>query len=479
MTALPAVQPQTFNCLLHRKRIIEDIDLSSLTQIVSQLDHPSILGGSKIDSSNYSYWTAEPIDTFEFAANQQGPFEKLQLCLDRYRLNNANKENLPPGIFCGGWIGYFAYELGRYIEKIPQTTHDDINMPLIRLCFYDKVICYDHAENCFWLFVLQTNAKDAIKPKFSSLQNWLEKAKNTKRLQPYKADLNSPDITAVKSNMTRAYYHEGLAKIKKHIIDGDVYQVNFAQRFSCQYTQPPISLYHWQNTHNPSPYAAYIDTGSSQIVSASPELFIQIQDRKIKTTPIKGTRPRLSGGGPQIIAINKTHHNQLLTSKKEQAELNMIIDIERNDLGRICRYGTIEVTQPRTITPYPTLFHAVATVTGHLRDEITFPQILGAMFPGGSITGAPKISSMHIIDHLEPNTRGVYTGCIGFIGINSNVCLNIAIRTIIISKNKAFCHAGGGIVADSNAEAEFNETMLKAKALIAAMTDIEKIQDKK
>ncbi|HUV40703.1 MAG TPA: anthranilate synthase component I family protein, partial [Sedimentisphaerales bacterium] len=208
------------------------------------------------------------------------------------------------------------------------------------------------------------------------------------------------------------------------------------------------------------------------IVSASPEMFIIINDGLIKTQPIKGTRPRTKDE-----QTNKKNFQELLHSEKEQAELNMIIDLERNDLTRICEYGTIKVTQPRTIEAYPTVFHAVATVTGRLRDETGFCDILKAMFPGGSITGAPKIRSMEIIDETEPVQRAVYTGSIGFVGIDGSVCLNIAIRTIIIKSNKAFVQTGGGIVADSEPKAEWDETITKAKALLAGINSVQRAAD--
>jgi para-aminobenzoate synthetase component 1 len=199
-------------------------------------------------------------------------------------------------------------------------------------------------------------------------------------------------------------------------------------------------------------------------------MFISIKDGIISTKPIKGTRPR---GLDE--KLNRRNFTELLESDKEQAELNMIIDLERNDLGRICRAGTIKVVQPRTIEEFPTVFHAVATVQGRLKEEIGFCDILKAMFPGGSITGAPKISSMKIIDRLEPTQRAVYTGSIGYIGIDGNVCLNIAIRTVIIAGENAYVQVGSGIVADSDAQAEWAEALVKADALL---TGIESIQEK-
>jgi len=279
-------------------------------------------------------------------------------------------------------------------------------------------------------------------------------------------DMKAVDIARIKCNISGEYYLDAVAKIKRYIYDGDVYQVNFSQRFECEFDAPPIDLYHWENRFNASPYAAYIDAGDFQLISASPEMFITITSGVISTKPIKGTRPREANGTK---ALNDENFRQLVTSEKEQAELNMIIDLERNDLGRICEYGTIKVVQPRTIEEYPTVFHAVATVEGKLRLEITFCDIMRAMFPGGSITGAPKIASMKIIDELEPTQRGVYTGSIGFLSIDGTVCLNIAIRTIIIAQNKAHAQTGGGIVADSDPQAEWDETITKARALICGI----------
>jgi len=277
--------------------------------------------------------------------------------------------------------------------------------------------------------------------------------------------------------MDKDYYMQTVEKIKRYIYDGEVYQINFSQRFECDYDARPIELLHWQNHYNPSGYAAYIDGGSFYIVSASPEMFITIANGVIQTKPIKGTRRRISETARKnshAKQINAKNFNELLHSKKEQAELNMIIDLERNDVAKICKPGTRKVIQPRTIESYPTVFHAVATVAGQLRKEITFCDILRAMFPGGSITGAPKIRSMEIIDETEPTSRGVYTGSIGFIGIDGCACLNIAIRTIIITNRKSFAQTGGGIVADSDPQAEWDETITKARALLAGIKATQK-----
>ena len=464
-------------CKLHYKKIRTPINFPALNQIFARLDFPSILGANDAvtNTGRFSYWAAEPKDVFEFRAGEQNPFGKLQQALDKYKLE-ADKNTLPEGIFCGGWVGYFSYELGRYIEQLPQTTIDDIEMPLIRLRFYDKFICYDHIENIFRLIALELpDENEKADDKIANLEQLLYQSQKISVPAPAAADIENIDVSQIRCNIDKDYYLRTVEKIKRYIYDGDVYQVNFSQRFVCDYNGPAIELFNWQNYHNPSSYAAYIDDGNFHIVSASPEMFITITDGIISTKPIKGTRPRLSTMNLQAEQINEKNLQELLSSEKEQAELNMIIDLERNDLTKISKYGTIKVIQQRTIEAYPTVFHAVATVQGQLRRESTFCDILKAMFPGGSITGAPKISAMTIIEETEPTSRGVYTGSIGFVGVDGNACLNIAIRTIIIKASKAFVQVGGGIVADSKAQAEWDETITKARALLAGINSVQRV----
>jgi para-aminobenzoate synthetase component 1 len=454
--------------------------LPGLNEVFAGLKSPSIIGGNaaRADAGRFSYWAAQPKEILEFRTGQYGPFGKLQRALIKYKLEEDPKGDLPKEIFCGGWIGYFSYELGRYIEKLPATAIDDIGLPLIRLCFYDRFIAYDHLEEKFWLVALKL-PDDTEKPeiKLAALERLLAESQRIRLPETASAELDSIDFSRFRSNMDKDYYLRTVEKIKKYIYDGEVYQINFSQRFESDYNTRPIDLFHWQNHYNPSPYASYIDGGGFHIVSASPEMFITIADGLIRTKPIKGTRPRLDDAAESALQakqINTRNFNELLGSEKEKAELNMIIDLERNDVAKICRPGTRTVIQARTIETYPTVFHAVATVAGRLREEITFCDVLKAMFPGGSITGAPKIRSMEIIDETEPTARGVYTGSVGFIGIDGSACLNIAIRTIIIKDRKAYAQTGGGIVADSDPQAEWAETITKARALLAGITATQK-----
>ena len=478
MSNVVAMNVEHVSCKLHSRQIRGAANFSGLSEVFAGLRSPSILGGNsaKADAGRFSYWVAEPKEIFEFRTGEHEPFEKLQKILDKYTLLQDAGTKLPEGIFCGGWIGYFSYELGRYIEKLPETTVDDLQMPLIRLCFYDRLIAYDHIADTSWLIVLQLpNDTENLENKLADLEELLEQSKETFVPQPVNVDLDSMDFSSVQCNVNKEYYLRTVEKIKRYIFDGEVYQINFSQRFESNYKARPIDLYHWQNRYNPSGYAAFIDGGDFQIVSASPEMFLTISDGVIQTKPIKGTRRRVnetSVANLEIEQINADNFDELLNSEKERAELNMIIDLERNDVAKICRPGTRTVIQPRTIETYPTVFHAVATIAGQLRDDVTICDVLKAMFPGGSITGAPKIRSMEIIDETEPTARSVYTGSIGFIGIDGNACLNIAIRTIIIKGERAFVQAGGGIVADSDPEAEWQETITKARALIAGIQSV-------
>ena len=468
-------QGKPIGCSVHQRKSKLKPTPSALSEVFAHLSHPSILGGNQAIAATgrFSYWTAEPKEVFEFRTGEQEPFEKLQGVLSKYTLKEKCSESLPSGMFTGGWIGYFGYELGRYIDKLPATTIDDISMPLIRLCFYDRLIAYDHANDIFLLIALSmANDPESPEEKLTSLERLLAEAHDHSIADMPAANLAEIDLSQTRCNMPRDYFMRMFDKIKRHIYDGDVYQINFSQRFESDFQGRPIDLYHWENRYNPAPYAAYIDTGQFQVVSTSPELFVEISDGRIQTKPIKGTRPHISEnlqdcGYARL--VNQNNYRELLNSEKERAELNMIIDLERNDVARICEPGTRGVLQGRTIETYATVFHAVATVGGRLRAGTTFCDVLKAMFPGGSITGAPKIRAMEIIDEIEPTARGLYTGSIGYISLDGSVCLNIAIRTAIITGQKAYVQTGSGIVADSDAQAEWDETITKAKALLAGI----------
>jgi len=463
-------------CTLHARAIHAAVLLPAISEVFARRRSASILGANAavVDGPRFSYWAAEPKETFEFTVDGKEPFEKLESALARYTLCEG-PASLPDGLFRGGWIGYLAYELGRHIERLPRRAADDLALPLIRVCFHDRFLAYDHREDAFWLVVLELPGnRESPQEKIETLERLLDEAQNIDAPYPPAADIERFDMSPTRSNIGKSRYLQAVERIKRYIRDGEVYQVNLSHRFERPFAGRPIDLFHWQTRYNPSPYAAFVDAGGFQIVSASPELFLRLDNGWIETKPIKGTRPRLVGDDARSVAANRRNLDELLSSEKEKAELNMIVDLERNDVARICRPGTRRVVQPRTIEAYPTVFHAVATVGGKLQTGTRLSDILKAMFPGGSITGAPKIRAMEIIDEFEPTARGVYTGSIGFIGLDGTACLNIAIRTVIITARRAFVQTGGGIVADSDPKAEWQETIVKARALLAGIDAVQK-----
>ena len=277
-------------------------------------------------------------------------------------------------------------------------------------------------------------------------------------------DLDRLKLTKPESNFTKDSYIKTIKKAKEYIKAGDIYQVNLSQRFKFTLDVDPFDLYRVLRAINPAPFASFLNFGDVKIISASPERFLKKEGCRIQTRPVKGTRPR--GESP---SEDNRLKEELLASVKDRAENLMIIDLERNDLGRICEYGSVHVTKFMACEEYATVFHLVSTVEGKLTRNIGAIDCLINCFPGGSITGAPKIRSMEIIEELEPVKRSVYTGSIGYIGFNGNMDTAIAIRTFVIKGKNAYFQVGGGIVYDSDPEKEYMETLDKAKALIEAI----------
>jgi para-aminobenzoate synthetase component 1 len=268
----------------------------------------------------------------------------------------------------------------------------------------------------------------------------------------------------LKSNFSCEEYLKAVERAKEYILAGDIFQVNLSQRFEADLTIPPYELYRRLRRINPAPFASYLNFAGVSVVSASPERFLKLQGDWVETRPIKGTRPR-----GKSAEEDRALAQELLSSIKDRAENVMIVDLERNDLGRVCRYGTVRVVELAILETYPTVFHLTSTVRGRLCPDKTRIDLLKATFPGGSITGAPKVRAMEIIDELEPTRRSVYTGSIGYLSFSGEMDLNIVIRTFLVKEGKAYFQVGGGIVYDSEPEAEYEETLDKAKALFQAL----------
>ena len=392
--------------------------------------------------------------------------------------------------FKGGYIGYFAYDLKNYIEELPQTVTDDIKLPIMYLCYYRWLLSYSH-ESDKWYFIKNflIKQKDAqnkgIYETTFSEDDFIDPGiKDDDLISKVDRDFNSamPEpvlrMDDIKKNLVKKYYQKKIPTIKLHsnftrpdylkkvlktkeyIHNGDIYQANFSQRFESDIPVESMDLYYILREKNAAPFSAYLSFPEMAVGSSSPERFLFMKDGIIETRPIKGTRPR---GRDEVEDLKNIE--ELKNSIKDQAELNMIVDLERNDLGKFCYYGSIKVEEHRAIEKYAKVFHSVSTVTGKIKKGIDVSDIIKATFPGGSITGAPKIRAMEIIDELEPSVRNVYTGAIGYIGIDNIMDLNIVIRTFVIKDNKLYYNVGGGIVSDSVPEEEFEETLDKGRAL--------------
>ncbi len=395
--------------------------------------------------------------TLEIEGN---PLEHLRELLKQFSLTNTI-ESVP---FQCGVVGYFGYDLCHFIEKLPCKAVDDIGLPDMYMGFYDTIISYDNVLNKCYVIGVDFGLDNTLKDRTERMADVLRK--KTDAVYEAAGYKPGPGISepTLKFNFTKELCIDAIRRIKDYITAGDVYQVNFSQRIETHIDIPPYELYKKLRSINPAPFSGYLTFDDVAIISSSPERFLRVNARHVQTRPIKGTRPR--GGNPETDEILK---QELLSSPKDDAELTMIIDLERNDLGRVCDYGSVKVIARKVLEAYPTVYHLVSTIEGDLYERYDFIDLLKATFPGGSITGAPKIRAMQIIDELEPTQRSVYTGAIGYIGFNGDTDLNIAIRTFIMKGKAVYFQVGSGIVADSDAEEEYQETLHKARALIESL----------
>ncbi|MFA5014878.1 MAG: anthranilate synthase component I family protein, partial [Actinomycetota bacterium] len=412
------------------------------------------------------------------------------------------KEKLPR--FLGGFAGYFSYDLKNHIEELPCHAADDINLPLYYLSYYDRLLAYGHTDGKWYFIrnfpVLECKEKGSkgkdnrngdyrnenadisgmvfqkddyvspsignmdlvkkINPEIKVMLDDLKKTEDIKKNIIEKYYMKNISDIRLHSNLARRNYIKRVLKTKKYIHNGDIYQANFSQRFEADLPVDPMDLYYILREKNAAPFSAFLRFPDFSIGSSSPERFLFLQKDNIETRPIKGTRPR----GKDSAGDDK-NMMELKNSIKDRAELNMIVDLERNDIGKFCYYGTVKVSGHAVIEKFAKVFHSVSTVTGRVKKGADVSNMIKAAFPGGSITGAPKIRAMEIIDELEPVARSVYTGSIGYIGIDSTMDLNIVIRTFIIKGNKFYYNVGGGIVEDSVPEEEYRETLEKGIAL--------------
>lgn len=373
-----------------------------------------------------------------------------------------DRDDAPPATpdapFQGGLVGFIGYDLAPRLERLPRRLLRVSRIPDIRFGLYDTFVLIDH---------LQENAVacavDLLDEGPRATRRRLDRL-SAKLAEPAPGLRPAGRVGPIRSNFRREEYVAAVARAIEYIHAGDVFQVNLSQRFEIRLERPDaLGLYESLRATSPAPFAAFLRWDDLAVASASPESFYQTRGRSIVTRPIKGTRPR--GATPEGDAALAA---ELRASPKDRAELTMIVDLERNDLGRVCEFGSVRVVEPRAVESYAQVHHLVATVAGTLRPEVGPVDALAAMFPGGSITGAPKIRAMEIIDELERCRRGLYTGAIGYYSRGSSA-FNIAIRTMLIEGDTASYQVGGGIVADSDPEAEYEETLHKGRGLRLAV----------
>ncbi|NQT46063.1 MAG: aminodeoxychorismate synthase component I [Candidatus Omnitrophica bacterium] len=447
-------------------RIFEDAPYTSLFE--SQMDHGKLGRFSILCSDPFMVFKSNGREAHLISGKGErllngNPFKLLKELLAKYKIP-AQEASLP---FYGGVVGFFGYDMGRCLEKIPSMAKNDLKAPECILGFYDRALIFDHLMNKKYVVssgLPESNpekAKRRAKARLEELKEILSlsidtRASSTRKRKPPK----------LSSNFTKATYRQAIGRIKDYIAAGDVYQVTLSQRFDCELRVKPAELYRRLKAINPAPFASFLNFEDVKIVSSSPERFISIRDGEVHTRPIKGTSPRGSS-----TKEDDSFKELLKASQKDRAEHVMIVDLERNDLGRVCEYGSISVSEFELIEKYSTVFHMVSTVRGKLREGKDAIDCLMNSFPGGSITGAPKIRSMEVIEELEPTRRSVYTGAIGYIGFDGNMDTSIVIRTFIIKGKKVYFQVGGGIVWDSDPDAEYQETLDKAKALIEVISN--------
>lgn len=370
---------------------------------------------------------------------------------------DENETELP---IVSGAIGYFSYDYGREHMGVPSTEQDVEPIPQARVVFYDLLLIEDCREKRVWLSACgQTEDAEALLARFRrNIERGMEKG------FPALPDAHATKPITVRPNFEKEEYKTAVDRMIRYIIEGDIYIANMTQRLDVMSDREPLAVFEHLRTHNPSPFGGYLDCGDHQIICASPERFLRLRDGVVETRPIKGTRKR--GETPEE---DEALRRELELSEKDKSELLMIVDLERNDLNRVCRPGSVEVTELFTVETYATVFHLVSNIRGELAQGSDVTDLLRAAFPGGSITGAPKYRAMEIIDELEHGKRGLYTGSIGYLTLDGECDLNIVIRTALHRDGRYHLGVGGGITSESDLEFEYEETLQKAKAVLEAL----------
>ncbi len=454
------------------------LDLEVLFRRLARRPHCLFLDSARFDPrlARYSFLTADPFEYLTLPADGRDGLGELERRLDRFR--SPSLADLPP--FQGGAAGLWSYDLGRSLERLPAPWFDEFGAPALAVGFYDTVLAVDHLESRAWLISQGFPASEPserrrrAEQRIEQFKSWLlEPAPLTSlsiSVERKARELLAPQFVVpgpegLTSNLSTDGYLKAVRRAIEYIHAGDVFQVNIAQRLLFPAHDDAVSLYLRLRRRNPATFAGYFDLGPMQIVSASPERFLQVQSGRVEARPIKGTRQRTARPEADLFS-----GDELLGSEKDRAENVMIVDLLRNDLARVCRPESIEVTQLCQLETYEFVQHLVSAVCGRLAEGRSAIDLLRAAFPGGSVTGAPKVRAMEIIAELEPTARGAYCGSLGYLGFDGALDTSILIRTITASDGWWQAPVGGGIVAQSIAEREYEETWHKARGLIRALT---------
>lgn len=440
----------------------------------------SVEGGEKI--ARYTFVGANPSEVFRYSKDacvlesegkllweERHPIEFLRHRMARYQ--PVRVSGLPP--FVGGAIGYFSYDMVRLTEHLPARLKDDIGQYDAMMMFYLSVVAFDHVRHRIWIVRnVYTDAAGSLRSKYdaaareiATIRTALEKpleaparaGKKTRRRR-------KPGPLRVTSNVSRSEYLAMVRKAKQYIRAGDIFQVVLSQRFSAPTDADPFEVYRSLRALNPSPYMFFLRLGEMSVVGSSPEMLVKVQGRDVFYRPIAGTRPR--GGEEQE---DQRLEGELSSDPKERAEHIMLVDLGRNDLGRVCEYGSVRVEKLLTVERYSHVMHLVSSLRGRLRKDVDCFDALMACFPAGTVSGAPKIRAMEIIEEMELTRRGLYAGGILYLDFSGNLDSCIALRTMVVKNGMAYVQAGGGIVADSSPEGEYQESVNKARAVILAL----------
>ncbi len=403
--------------------------------------------------------------TVQKAGFERTPIEIIRQLLNKY--NFVNISGLPQ--FCGGFVGYLSYDAVRFFEKLPDNTSDDLALPDMVMMLAKEMVIFDHLHHT--LKLVSCVEVDPGDTRSEKLIKFRKAMKAIGRLEsglavalPRPGKPRKTSRFKVRSNCSKAHFEQMVIKAKEEIQKGEIIQVVLSQRLEMEVRVSPVSLYRTLRALNPSPYMYLLDLDGIAVVGSSPEMLVRCEHGLVETRPIAGTRPR--GRSPQE---DDRLEKELLSDPKEVAEHVMLVDLGRNDLGRVCREGSVKVNDLMSIERYSHVMHIVSNVQGRLREGQDSVSALEAVFPAGTLSGAPKIRAMEIIDGLETTRRGPYGGCVGYFSFSGDLDMCITIRTIVLTKNKAYIQVGAGIVADSDPSREYAETMNKAGAQLKAL----------